>query len=283
MNFSIIGPSGYIAVRHLDAISKLPSHNIVSYLDLSPSEFNGQNQGTQFFDNEKEFFNCLPNQDIDFLVICSPNFMHFQQIKKSLELGVNVISEKPVCINSNDLDELSIISENSNADIFGIMQLRLHPVVKKLKNIASSIDKPTAGKITFITHRDENYKKSWKVSTDKSGGILFNLGIHYFDLLIQAFGKPIKSRVLSLDDFHAFGSTEFLNLNIDWNFSIRDEDLPTNQNTLREFIINDQIIDFSNVSSDLHFENYKQIIDNKQFKLSELYDSHLMVAKINEQ
>jgi UDP-N-acetyl-2-amino-2-deoxyglucuronate dehydrogenase len=283
MNFSIIGPSGYIAGRHLDAIIKLSSYNIVSYLDLLPSKFRGLNSKTKFFNDEVAFFSDLCSHDVDFLIICSPNFMHFQQIKKSLELGINVISEKPICINSNELDQLVHISNASKADIFGIMQLRMHPVAMKLKNIASNIENPTSGKISFITHRDEDYKKSWKVSTQKSGGILFNLGVHYFDLLIQAFGKPINSRVLSLDDFHAFGSTEFVNLSIDWKFSIRDDDLPANQNTLREFIINNQTIDFSNVSNDLHFENYKEIINNKQFKLSDLYDSHLMVAKINEQ
>ena len=136
------------------------------------------------------------------------------------------------------------------------------------------------GYIKFITKRDDDYKKSWKVKRDYSGGILFNLGIHYFDLIIKNFGKPHKIEVNDLNDFRSKGKMLFQDLDLDWIFSINDEDLPIGEKTIREFSIDGKSIDFSQVSNDLHELNYKEIVFNKKFKLSDLIETHMIVSDI---
>ena len=172
MKFSIIGPSGYIAKRHLAAISRLESTSIYSYLDLQDSDFPVKTKKSKFFHNQENFFQDLEINTVDFLVICSPNHLHFSQILRSVEIGIPVICEKPICINYRDLEVLSLLPDDKRNLIHSIMQLRLHPVADQIKESISSNKLSINANIKFVTRRDDAYKESWKVKREFSGGIL---------------------------------------------------------------------------------------------------------------
>ena len=280
MKFSIIGPSGYIAKRHLAAIERLESSSIYSYLDIQDSDFPVKTKKSKFFSDQEEFFQDLEINPVNFLVICSPNHLHFNQILRSVEVGIPVICEKPICITCEDLEALNSLQDDKRDLIHSIMQLRLHPVASQIKDLISSNKSSINANIQFLTRRDDAYKKSWKVKQEFSGGILFNLGVHYFDLLFNALGIPLDSTVETLNDFTAKGVTRFSRGQLNWFFSIDDQHLTATQNTIREFSINKTTIDFSNVSEDLHYLNYLEIINNNQFKFKEMYNVHQYIANL---
>ncbi len=280
MKFSIIGPSGYIAKRHIAAIERLESSSIYSYLDIQDSDFSVKTDKSKFFSDPKEFFKDLEINPINFLIICSPNHLHFNQISRAIEIGIPVICEKPICINLEDLEVLSLLPDNKRDLIHSIMQLRLHPVAGQIRDLISSNQSSINANIQFVTRRDDAYKKSWKVTREFSGGILFNLGIHYFDLIFNALGQPHDSKIEILDDFTAKGITSFSKGQLNWFFSIDDQYLNEAQNTIREFSIDNAKIDFSTVSEDLHYLNYLEIINNNKFKFKEMYNVHQYIANL---
>lgn len=279
MKFSVIGPSGYIAKRHLDAIFNLKGE-IVSYLDVIESNFVGKSSRTLYFNNSNDFFQNLKEHPVDYVAICSPNNMHFEHIKQSVLSGSKVICEKPLVIKKEELEELKKLDSKSSKLVFGIMQLRGHPVMSELKRLSQNNEK--IAEIKFISRRDKDYKNSWKVKKEHSGGILFNLGVHYFDLLIQSFGKPNKVTIDNHTDFRAEGKITFGDLNVSWLFSIDDNDLIEGVDTIRKFSIGKNNVDFSKVEEDLHAANYREIIDNGNYSFESLEEVHELVLNLNE-
>lgn len=253
---------------------------IYSYLDLQDSDFSVKTKKSKFFSDQEEFFQDLEINAVNFLVICSPNHLHFNQILRSVEIGIPVICEKPICINHRDLEVLSLLPDDKKELIYSIMQLRLHPVADQIKDLISSNQSSINANIQFVTRRDDAYKKSWKVKREFSGGILFNLGVHYFDLLFNTLGQPLGSKIETLDDFTAKGLTRFSRGQLNWFFSIDDKHLTETQDTIREFSIDNTKIDFSSVSEDLHYLNYLEIVNNNKFKFKEMYNVHRYIANL---
>ena len=214
MNFSIIGPTGYIGKRHLEAIEHHDG-SVISYLDINKSI---ELQNSKYFKDQNEFFDSFDNLKPDYCVICSPNYLHFSQVIASLEKNVNVICEKPLCTSNLELSKLISAEDKSSASIFSIMQLRLHPVTKRLRNISLNNNSKKTAEIRIVTPRDKSYLESWKVKKIYSGGILFNLGIHYFDLLINAFGDVLHTEIDINEQLKSSGKTVFKDLEVDWFF-----------------------------------------------------------------
>lgn len=263
LKFALIGSSGYIAPRHINAIKKIGGEVVLS-LDIVQFE-----DSLKHCYGEDEFFKLLKSFNIDYCSICSPNFLHAHHIKKCIELGVSVICEKPICLTLGEFDEISELAKKNNVGVFSIMQLRLHPVIETLRNERLHLsDKIHKGSIKFITARQRDYFDSWKMKNEKSGGILFNLGIHYFDLLINLFGDPLSSDIKTNKPNHIKGVTKFSNLSMDWEFQI----FPSDNNIFpkREFSIDSRLIDFSEVSEDLHIKNYERILMFNQFDISDI-------------
>ena len=283
MNFAIIGPSGYIAQRHINAIEKIPNACIQSYLDLHEFNFETLDYQPRCFLDEDIFFDELSSNNCDYLAICSPNHLHASQIIKALKKNVNVICEKPIFFNSNDQLLIEDALSDSSANLHGIMQLRLHPVVARLnKFISDENDLPKIGTLKFITKRDSDYKRSWKVDNSLSGGILFNLGIHYFDLAIQTFGVPKFTEITNKSIFSISGRSIFKNEEfcLNWQISIDDNDLTQGKDTLREFSFGDYQIDFSSVDNDLHYQNYLSILEGDNFSYDNLKSTHEYLSRI---
>lgn len=274
--FAITGVAGYIAPRHLKAIkdtgnelvAALDPHDAVGILDqYFPN--------TDFFTEPERFDRHLEKlkrsgKKVDFISICSPNYLHDAHIRMALRTGANAICEKPLVLNPKNLDLLSEIAQETNNKIYTVLQLRLHPAIIKLKEKYENTNLKHTIYLTYITSRGRWYDYSWKGNEERSGGILSNVGIHFFDMLIWIFGEVQHFDVQSNSNKNAKGNLELKNANITWQLSVDECDLPIeiaikNQKTYRSIVIDGQEIEFSDGFTDLHTLVYKDILSGGGF------------------
>jgi len=286
-NFSIIGSEGYIARRHFVAIQRTKNNLVFTYDKIKN---NGQKniKPTSHFTSFNKFKNAVVKfqkiKKMDYLVICSPNYLHFSHIKFGLKLGCNIICEKPLVESEKKINILRQLERKYKKKVFCILQLRLHKVLsilrKRIKKNNNLI------KLFYITPRDKNYLKSWKGEPSKSFGLLFNIGIHFIDLLIYLFGDVIKKNILINTPSKIKGIFFFKNCIVNWFFSINQKDLPkkflkNNNLSYRSIVCNFKKIDFSSGFENLHILSYKKILANKGFVLDDCVKSINLINDIN--
>ena len=281
-NFGLIGVAGFIAPRHLRAI-KETGNNLVAALDkfdsvgLLDSYFPNADFFTEFerFDRH---FDKLKRQGkkIDFVSICTPNYLHDSHIRFALRQGIDAICEKPLVLNPWNIDALAEIERETGGRVFNILQLRLHPVIKKLKH---DIEIDPIGKIydidlTYVTSRGNWYDISWKGNIQKSGGVATNIGVHFFDMLSWIFGD-VKENVVHISESHkAAGFLGLENARVRWFLSIDANDLPQSlrikgQRTFRSILINNSELEFSEGFTELHNKSYEEILNGYGFGIQE--------------
>ena len=293
-NFGLIGTAGYIAPRHLRAI-KETNNNLVAALD--PSDSVGVID--QFFPNAAFFveyerfdrhldkLNRELNQPLDYLSICTPNYLHDSHIRMALRSGAHAICEKPLVLNPWNLDALQKIEKESDKHVNTILQLRLHPSIIALKE---KIEKAPKDKIfevdlTYLTSRGSWYYASWKGDIQKSGGIASNIGVHFFDMLTWVFGG-VKENIVHLHEHdRASGYMELENAKVRWFLSINEETLPDEirakgQRTYRSITVDGEEIEFSNGFFDLHTTSYEHILKGSGFGLEDARTSVEIVHEI---
>jgi UDP-N-acetyl-2-amino-2-deoxyglucuronate dehydrogenase len=282
INFALIGAAGYIAPRHMQAI-KDTGNNLVAALDkfdsvgIIDSYFPKADFFTEFerFDRHIDKLKRTGTK-IDFVSICSPNYLHDSHIRFALRHGANAICEKPLVLNPWNIDALEEIERETGKKVFTILQLRLHPAIVALKK---EIDEAPAGKkfevdLTYITSRGNWYQHSWKGDESKSGGVATNIGIHFFDMLLWIFGKPLNSKLTESSDYHAAGVLNLEKANINWFLSINSNHLPDHatqkgKRTHRSLAIEGREIEFSDGFTELHTNSYKEILKGNGFGLKE--------------
>jgi UDP-N-acetyl-2-amino-2-deoxyglucuronate dehydrogenase len=278
--FAIIGIGGYIAVRHLRAI-KDTGNTLLASLDpcdsvgIIDSYFPDSNFFVEFerFDRHIDKLR-RSGTHIDYVSICSPNYLHDSHIRFALRSGAHAICEKPIVLNPWNVDALSDIEKESGKRIFNILQLRLHPSLIELKN---KIDNGPKNKIydielTYITSRGKWYFISWKGDNQKSGGIATNIGVHFFDMLIWIFGSVKQNRVHLLQPDKASGYIELEKARVKWYLSLDYNDIPqaskgNGKRTYRSITMDEQEIEFSEGFTDLHTESYLKILRGDGFPL----------------
>jgi UDP-N-acetyl-2-amino-2-deoxyglucuronate dehydrogenase len=265
--FAIIGVGGYIAPRHLKAI-KDTGNTVIAALDPHDSVglLDSFFPNTQFFTEFERFdrhAEKLKRQDedgaIQYVSICSPNYLHDAHIRFALRIGAHAICEKPLVLNPWNIDALKALEDEYGKRVYTILQLRVHPVLKKLKaeiEKQSSKEKHTV-ELTYITSRGAWYLNSWKGQSEKSGGLATNIGIHFFDLLIWLFGPVKLSEVYSATDKETSGYLELENANVRWFLSIDEHKLPQDaikngKRTFRSLTVDKKEIEFSEGFTDLH-------------------------------
>ena len=294
-NFALIGAAGYIAPRHLKAIKDTGNALLAAFdpndsVGFMDSYFPNASFYTEFerFDRsvEKLKRNGTP---IDFVSICSPNYLHDAHIRFGLRNNANVICEKPLVLNSWNVDSLIQSENESGKNVFTILQLRLHPVLIDLKKkIDSSItNKKYDLDLTYITSRGNWYYTSWKGDINKSGGIATNIGIHFFDMLIWLFGDVTENKVHINTHDRASGLIEFKNARVRWFLSINSSTLPEDisnagKTTYRSITIDGEPIEFSNGFTDLHTKSYSEILNGKGFTLKEARPAVALAHEIRE-
>jgi UDP-N-acetyl-2-amino-2-deoxyglucuronate dehydrogenase len=281
-NFSLIGIGGYIAVRHLKAI-KETGNNLVASLDPCDSVgfIDSYFPDSDFFVEFERFDRHIDKlrrtgTQVDYMSICSPNYLHDSHIRFSLRIGANAICEKPLVLNPWNIDALEEIEQESGKQIFNILQLRLHPSIISLKK---RIEQEQRSKkydidLTYITSRGHWYQISWKGNIQKSGGIATNIGVHFFDMLIWIFGGVKKNVVHLLEQDKAAGFLELEKARVRWFLSLDYNDIPDeikkqNVRTFRSIIMNDEKFEFSDGFTDLHTRSYEEILNHNGFSLKE--------------
>ena len=286
-NFAMIGVGGYVAVRHLRAI-KDTGNNLLVALDkfdsvgIMDSYFPNASFFVEFerFDRHIEKLKRKKNINLDYISICTPNYLHDSHIRVALRSGADAICEKPLVLNPWNIDALEDIEKEYQKKVYTILQLRLHPSIIALKK---KIDDSPKNKIhdvdlTYLTSRGNWYYTSWKGDISKSGGIATNIGIHFYDMLSWVFGK-VKSNTVHLHTHdRAAGYLEFEKARVRWFLSINDDVLPEEikekgQRTYRSITVDGKEIEFSDGFFDLHTKSYQNIIDGKGFGLEEAKQS----------
>ena len=294
-NFVLIGASGYIAPRHMKAIKETGNNLIAAFdpydgIGIMDSFFPDASFFTEFerFDRYLDMIK-RTGQQIDYVCICSPNYLHDAHIRFGLKLGCDVICEKPIVLNPWNIDSLIQVEKETSNKVHAILQLRLHPSIISLRNkiIKSSNDKIFNVNLKYITSRGKWYHHSWKGDYDKSGGILSNIGIHFFDMLIWIFGDVIDVKKEFEDKSTAKGVIVLEKAKVNWFLSVDYENIPKdvkNQGlrTYRSLKIGHDEIEFSTGFTDLHTQSYERIINNQSFSLKDTYKAIELVSKLRE-
>jgi UDP-N-acetyl-2-amino-2-deoxyglucuronate dehydrogenase len=293
-NFALLGASGYIAPKHLKAIRET-NNNLIAALDkfdsvgVMDSYFPNADFFVEFerFDRHLEKLKRSQDINLDYVSICTPNYLHDAHIRMALRSGADAICEKPIVLNPWNIDALAAIEKESQGKINTILQLRLHDSIMQLKNKVALANKK--GKydidLTYITSRGKWYDVSWKGDESKSGGIATNIGVHFYDMLSWIFGDVQENSVHLRDKNKAAGYLEFENARVRWFLSIDENDLPKeikekNQRTFRSITIDNEALEFSAGFTELHTKSYKKILLNEGFGLEEVRSSIEIVHDI---
>jgi len=274
--FALIGASGYVAPRHVQAIkasgnslvATTDPHDNVGFLDAyypNAAFFTEFERFDRYMDKLKN-----QNKGIDFVSICSPNHLHDTHIKSALRWGANAICEKPIVLNPWNIDVLKRVEKESGKRIWNVLQLRFHPAIVALKKKVdtAALDKIFDVDLSYITSRGLWYYASWKGEEEKSGGIATNIGVHFFDMLSWVFGN-VKENVVHLHNHdRAAGYLEFEKARVRWFLSINGDVLPDEikakgQKTYRSMTIEKEELEFSDGFSGLHTQVYEEILAGK--------------------
>lgn len=294
-NFALIGAAGFVSPRHLRAI-KDTGNNLVAVLDkfdqvgVLDSYFPNADFFTEFerFDRHLDKLRRKGTR-VEYVSICTPNYLHDSHIRFALRHGADAICEKPLVLNPWNVDALAEIEKETGKRIYTILQLRLHKSIIALKK---QIESEAPGKIhdvdlSYITSRGNWYKISWKGDKTKSGGVATNIGIHFFDMLLWVFGNVKKLEVHVSTDDTAAGYLELERARVRWFLSINAAYLPkqvaaAGKRTYRSITLESQEIEFSEGFTDLHTDSYRAILGGKGFGLAEAKPSIDLVHKMRE-
>lgn len=298
LNFGLIGAGGYIAPRHMKAI-KETGNRLVAALDrydgvgIMDSYF----PDADFFTEPERFDRHLdklrrkgPGYKIDYVSICSPNYLHDAHMRLALRNDAFAICEKPLVLNPWNLDALTELENETGKRIFTILQLRLHPAIIALREkIANApADKIFDVNLNYITSRGKWYHISWKGDIAHSGGIATNIGIHFFDMLTWIFGNVKENNIKIHESDQAAGFLKLEKANVNWHLSINADHLPIQameqgKRTFRSITVDGEEVEFSEGFTDLHTRSYEQILAGKGFGLEDARKSIEIVHGIRKQ
>ena len=297
-NFAITGVGGYIAPRHLKAIQDTGNrlvaaadpHDAVGVLDRFAFDVRFFNE-IERFDRHLEKLRRGPAEHrVDYVSICAPNHLHDAHIRLALRTGADVICEKPLVINPWNLDGLEAMEKETRRRVFTILQLRLHPSVVALRDrvkqaVAADPGRQFEVDLDYVTSRGAWYFSSWKGEAQKSGGIVTNIGIHFFDMLLWIFGDVVESDVSQLSDDSAAGRFRFPNASVRWFLSVNSSHLPEaasarGARTYRSIRLDGEEIEFSDGFTDLHTASYAHILNGEGFGIADARPSISLVHAI---
>ena len=283
-NFAIIGVAGYIAPRHLKAIrdtgnqlvAATDPHDSVGILDQYSFDVRFFPE-IERFDRHLEKLRRGPDEKrVQYVSICSPNYLHDAHCRLALRIGANAICEKPLTINPWNLDALQEFESELGARIYTILQLRVHPKLLRLREELRSGNRNHQYDVclTYITARGGWYHNSWKGSLEKSGGVATNIGIHFFDLLLWLFGDAGECRIHHSDTRRMGGFLELERARVSWFLSVDPADLPfvpgpNTRSTYRSITIDGEEIEFTDGFTDLHTRVYEKTLKGDGFGIDD--------------
>jgi UDP-N-acetyl-2-amino-2-deoxyglucuronate dehydrogenase len=292
-NFALIGLGGFIAPRHLKAI-KDTGNKLLASLDKNDSVgiMDSYFPEADFFTEFERFDRHIDKikrqgTKLDYVSICTPNYLHDSHIRFALRHGADAICEKPVVLNPWNIDALQEIEKETGRRVYNILQLRLHTAIIALKNKIDALpdDKIIDIDLSYITSRGHWYFISWKGDVNKSGGIATNIGVHFFDMLTWIFGDVVESVVHYSSAAKMAGFLRLKKARVRWFLSVDNNDLPAGikakgQRTYRSLTMNNEEFEFSEGFTDLHTIVYNDILKGGGFSLEDCRTAIETVYKI---
>uniref|UniRef100_UPI0032166B9A Gfo/Idh/MocA family oxidoreductase n=1 Tax=uncultured Draconibacterium sp. TaxID=1573823 RepID=UPI0032166B9A len=284
--FALIGAAGYIAERHMRAIKETGNtlvcasdrFDVMGCMDsyFPDAEFFLEHENLdKYMDNLR-----MAGNPVDYVSICTPNYMHPSHIRFALRSGANAICEKPMVIHPDEMRIIKDIERETGKRVFTVLQLRHHPAIIELKKQIEStpVDKFYTIDLSYITTRGKWYFKSWKGDVNKSGGIATNIGIHLFDMLIWIFGSVKDCKVDLYEPHKAAGILKLEKAEVNWHLSLDENDLPevvrkSGQRTFRSINVEGREIEFSGGFTDLHTVTYQNILAGNGFGIDDARES----------
>jgi len=277
-NFALIGVGGYVAPRHLRAIKDTRNNLVAAYdkndsVGIIDSYFPKASFFTEqeLFDRHNNWFIAQGN-NIDYLSVCSPNYLHDAHTRYGLRLGCDVICEKPVVLSPWNIDALEEIEQQTGHKAYTIFQLRLHPSVVELKKKIEQgpKDKVCDVDLTYITPRGYWYYASWKGNIQKSGGVATNIGVHFYDMLQWVFGPVQKNVVHIASHDRVAGYLEMRQARVRYFLSINGDHVPEGHSgSYRSITVDGQEFEFSQGFTDLHTRSYEEVLAGRGFRIGE--------------
>jgi UDP-N-acetyl-2-amino-2-deoxyglucuronate dehydrogenase len=296
-NFALIGAAGYIAPRHMQAVRDT-GHRLVAALDPNDSVgiIDSYFPEAHFFTEFERFDRHVDKlrrrgggEQVDYVAICSPNYLHDSHIRFALRSGADAICEKPLVLNPWNIDALLEIEAATGRRIHTILQLRLHPAIVALREQVQAEARTDKHEVdlAYVTSRGRWYHQSWKGEERKSGGVATNIGVHFFDMLGHVFGALQSSTVHHTDPDRAAGYLEFERARVRWFLSIDVADVPAaaraaGKRTFRSITMDGREIEFSEGFTDLHTQSYRGILAGRGFGAGESLQAITAVAAIRE-
>ena len=283
LNFAITGVAGFVAARHLRAISDtgnklvaaVDQHDAVGLLDRFGFDVRFFTEFERF-DRHLEKLRRGPEADrVKYVSICSPNYLHDAHMRAALRAGAHAICEKPLVINPWNLDALQELETETGRRIYTVLQLRLHPALVAFRErLLASPKKRHSVQLTYLTARGRWYDVSWKGMEERSGGIVINIGIHFFDLLVWLFGPVERAEVQLREGKRAAGTLSLENADVQWYLSAEASDLPFTptpggKTTFRSIVVDGEQLEFSEGFTDLHTRVYEGVLSGQGFGVHE--------------
>lgn len=281
-NFALIGAAGYIAPRHMRAIKDTGNCLAVAYdINDSVGIIDSISPESEFFSEFERFMEHAhqlrrsTSSALDYVSVCSPNYLHHAHIAAGLRLGCDVICEKPLVPTVQLLDELGRVEQETGRRVFNILQLRHHEAILALRQQVA--DAPPSKifdvELTYITSRGKWYMESWKGDPRKAFGVATNIGVHFYDMLHFIFGQ-LKRNVVHLNaDNKAAGFLEYERARVRWFLSIDANDLPAEvkgkKPTFRSIDVSGQQLEFSEGFTDLHTTSYREVLAGRGYGLAD--------------
>lgn len=272
-NFALTGVAGYIAPRHLKAIydtgnrlvTALDPHDAVGILDRYAFDVRFFTEFERFDRHLEKLRRGPMERRVEYVSICSPNYLHDAHVRTALKSGAHAICEKPLVINPWNLDALEELEREAGRRVFSVLQLREHPALQVLRERLIAEDMVHNVCLTYITARGAWYFSSWKGQEERSGGVVTNIGIHLFDLLTWLFGQVTRSEVYLRDQRRASGYLELKRARVRWFLSVDTADLPFTataggKTTVRSIAVDGKELEFTEGFTDLHTKVYEAVL-----------------------
>lgn len=293
-NFAITGVAGYVAPRHLKAIrdtgnrlvAATDPHDSVGIID---QYFGDVRYFREFerFDRHLEKLRREPTEKrVHYLAVCSPNYLHDAHVRLALRIGADVICEKPLVINPWNLDALAELEQETGRRVSTVLQLRVHPSLLELKRrLDTEPERRHSVCLTYVTARGPWYHYSWKGDSEKSGGLVTNIGIHFFDLLLWLFGCPRVTEVHAANKMRAAGFFDLERADVTWFLSVDHRDLPFDpepgrRSTFRSITVDGEEVEFSGGFTDLHTTVYEETLAGRGFGIEDARPSIELVHRV---
>jgi UDP-N-acetyl-2-amino-2-deoxyglucuronate dehydrogenase len=284
VNFALTGAAGFVAPRHLNAIratgnrlvAAVDPHDAVGILDKFSFDVRFFTE-IERFDRHLEKLRRGPAADrVQYVSICSPNYLHDAHIRLALRAGAHAICEKPLVINPWNLDALADLERETGRRVYTVLQLRLHPQLIALREqlLAEQSARPHEVSLTYVTARGRWYDMSWKGSEERAGGIVTNIGIHFFDLLLWLFGEVRGCEVHMREPRRMAGYLDLARARVRWFLSTESNDLPFApepgvKTTFRSIAVDGAEVEFSDGFGDLHTRIYEEALAGRGFGIDD--------------